>query len=313
MIRMAKGNSRAQPAPPDHSARRLLSEWKNGLPAMRVLAEVIASAFASGFSWGREAAGKKSTAPQQGIRMPTAISLRRPPEQRETTQCRSSGRPAPDRSRRFAVYSRGHQLSELDPQTRSIGAFMSFMTPESKAIEDESDVLQIRAQLSGRGLVLALLFCRVRAFELILLGQELFMCGVGRAVQQCQNMRLAFEPVRFEAVLAIGDQVMAGLLRVVMQVDRRDPALRPDGAAGPLDPGVVGPVNERLDAREGGELGLLLLDTLGFPVVDQLLGLVIVAGLIGVVDLLEDLGVGRVVALPPQGLNNNGRRRLGCG
>ena len=36
---------------PDISARRLLSSWKAEDPSMRMLAEVIASAFASGMSW----------------------------------------------------------------------------------------------------------------------------------------------------------------------------------------------------------------------------------------------------------------------
>jgi Rap1a immunity proteins len=44
--------------PPDISARRLLSSWQEGDPGMKMLAEVIASAFASGFSWGGNAAGK---------------------------------------------------------------------------------------------------------------------------------------------------------------------------------------------------------------------------------------------------------------
>lgn len=37
---------------PDIFARRLLESWKNEDPGMRMVAEVIASAFASGFSWG---------------------------------------------------------------------------------------------------------------------------------------------------------------------------------------------------------------------------------------------------------------------
>ena len=36
---------------PDISARRLLSGWKAEDPSMRMLAEVIATAFASGLSW----------------------------------------------------------------------------------------------------------------------------------------------------------------------------------------------------------------------------------------------------------------------
>jgi hypothetical protein len=44
---------------PDISARRLLASWKGEDPSMNLLAEVIASAFASGFSWGGQAAGKQ--------------------------------------------------------------------------------------------------------------------------------------------------------------------------------------------------------------------------------------------------------------
>src|SRR5690348_4168004 len=43
---------------PDISAGRLLASWKDDDPGTRMVAEVIASAFASGFSWGGDAAGK---------------------------------------------------------------------------------------------------------------------------------------------------------------------------------------------------------------------------------------------------------------
>ena len=43
---------------PEISARRLLSSWKGADPDMRMVAEMIASTFASGFAWGGEAAGK---------------------------------------------------------------------------------------------------------------------------------------------------------------------------------------------------------------------------------------------------------------
>ena len=43
---------------PDISAQRLLASWEDGDPSMRMVAEVIASAFASGFSWGGDAAGR---------------------------------------------------------------------------------------------------------------------------------------------------------------------------------------------------------------------------------------------------------------
>jgi hypothetical protein len=39
----------------DISAQRLLASWHDEDPGMRMVAEVIASAFASGFSWGGDA------------------------------------------------------------------------------------------------------------------------------------------------------------------------------------------------------------------------------------------------------------------
>ena len=51
--------SAAQADGPDISAqRRLLDSWKDDDPGMRMVAEMIASAFASGFSWGGDVAGK---------------------------------------------------------------------------------------------------------------------------------------------------------------------------------------------------------------------------------------------------------------
>ena len=44
---------------PDISAQHLLSSWQDEDPGMKMVAEVIASAFASGFSWGGDAAGKR--------------------------------------------------------------------------------------------------------------------------------------------------------------------------------------------------------------------------------------------------------------
>lgn len=44
--------------PRDISAQRLLTSWQEGDPGTKMLAEVIASAFASGFSWGADAGGK---------------------------------------------------------------------------------------------------------------------------------------------------------------------------------------------------------------------------------------------------------------
>jgi Rap1a immunity proteins len=44
---------------PDISAQHLIASWHDDDPGMRMVAEVIASAFASGFSWGGDAAGKR--------------------------------------------------------------------------------------------------------------------------------------------------------------------------------------------------------------------------------------------------------------
>jgi hypothetical protein len=44
----------------DISAQRLLESWKGEDPGMRMVAEVIASAFASGFSWGGDVPGKRA-------------------------------------------------------------------------------------------------------------------------------------------------------------------------------------------------------------------------------------------------------------
>jgi hypothetical protein len=51
--------SAAQAEGSDISAQRLLGSWRDEDPGMRMVAEVIASAFASGFSWGGDAAGKR--------------------------------------------------------------------------------------------------------------------------------------------------------------------------------------------------------------------------------------------------------------
>lgn len=50
----------AQAEGADISAQRLIASWHDDDPGMRMVAEVIASAFASGFSWGGEAARKQS-------------------------------------------------------------------------------------------------------------------------------------------------------------------------------------------------------------------------------------------------------------
>jgi len=49
--------------PPDISARRLLAEWNGQDPGTRMLAEVIASAFAGGLSWRGSLAGKEIYCP----------------------------------------------------------------------------------------------------------------------------------------------------------------------------------------------------------------------------------------------------------
>jgi len=50
--------STAQADGPDISAGRLLANWKDDDPGVRMVAEVIASAFARGFSWGGDVSGK---------------------------------------------------------------------------------------------------------------------------------------------------------------------------------------------------------------------------------------------------------------
>ncbi len=52
---------------PDISARRLLSSWKGQDPTMRMVAEVIASAFASGLSWSASLGGKEVYCPPPGL------------------------------------------------------------------------------------------------------------------------------------------------------------------------------------------------------------------------------------------------------
>jgi hypothetical protein len=58
----------AEAAGPDISAQRLLSSWQEGDPSMRMVAEMIASAFASGFSWGGNVAGKQVYCAQFDVR-----------------------------------------------------------------------------------------------------------------------------------------------------------------------------------------------------------------------------------------------------
>jgi len=53
---------------PDISARRLLSSWKGEDPSMRLVAEVIASAFSSGLSWRGSLARKEVYCPPPGLK-----------------------------------------------------------------------------------------------------------------------------------------------------------------------------------------------------------------------------------------------------
>ena len=53
---------------PDISARRLLSSWKVQDPSMGMVAEVIASAFASGLSWSASLGGREVYCPPPGLK-----------------------------------------------------------------------------------------------------------------------------------------------------------------------------------------------------------------------------------------------------
>jgi len=64
--------------PPDISAQRLLTSWQKGDPGMKMLAEVIASAFASGMSWagtieGRAVYCAPTSAPPTGKQIMSAL------------------------------------------------------------------------------------------------------------------------------------------------------------------------------------------------------------------------------------------------
>ena len=58
----------AQTSPPDISARRLLSSWKDEDVTMRMVAEVIAAAFSGGLSWRGSLAGKEVYCPPSGLK-----------------------------------------------------------------------------------------------------------------------------------------------------------------------------------------------------------------------------------------------------
>jgi hypothetical protein len=59
---------------PDISAQRLLNSWHDDDPDMRMVAEVIASAFASGFAWAREIAGKRWCCAAPDLKGPQIMS-----------------------------------------------------------------------------------------------------------------------------------------------------------------------------------------------------------------------------------------------
>jgi len=58
----------------DISAQRLLNSWRDDDPGMRAVAEVIASAFASGFSWGGESAKKRLYCAASNLKGPRIMS-----------------------------------------------------------------------------------------------------------------------------------------------------------------------------------------------------------------------------------------------
>jgi hypothetical protein len=60
--------SEARADGPDISAQRLLDSWKGEDPGMKMVAEVIASAFASGLSWRGTLAGKEVYCPPEGLK-----------------------------------------------------------------------------------------------------------------------------------------------------------------------------------------------------------------------------------------------------
>jgi hypothetical protein len=60
--------SGAQADGPDISAQRLLDSWKGEDPGMRMVAEVIASAFASGLSWKGTLGRKDVYCPPSGLK-----------------------------------------------------------------------------------------------------------------------------------------------------------------------------------------------------------------------------------------------------
>lgn len=66
--------SSARAEGPDISAHRLLDSWKDDDPGMRMVAEVIASAFASGFSWGGQTGGTQAYCAPPDLKGPQIMS-----------------------------------------------------------------------------------------------------------------------------------------------------------------------------------------------------------------------------------------------
>ena len=66
--------SAAEADGPNISAGRLLASWKDEDPGVRMVAEVIASAFASGFSWGGDSAGKRAYCAPPDLKGPQIMS-----------------------------------------------------------------------------------------------------------------------------------------------------------------------------------------------------------------------------------------------
>jgi hypothetical protein len=60
--------------PQDATARRLLASWKDDEPGVRAVAEVIASAFASGLAWAGTLAEKGVYCPPPGLDGPEVMS-----------------------------------------------------------------------------------------------------------------------------------------------------------------------------------------------------------------------------------------------
>jgi hypothetical protein len=58
----------------DISAQRLLASWRDEDAGMKMVAEVIASAFASGYSWGADTAGRRAYCAPPDLKGPRIMS-----------------------------------------------------------------------------------------------------------------------------------------------------------------------------------------------------------------------------------------------